>query len=99
MYYLGITIEELSKSWTIIQGFNLEGQRSIGRIRVKLVMSDRSTSFILHVIDIKTFYKLLFGWPWLHECRIFAYTLHQCLKYYGGGERNINGNVKPFSKA
>jgi len=44
MHDLGITIKDLSKSWTMIQGFNLEGQRAIG------------------------------------------------------GERNINGNVKPFTK-
>ena len=28
-----------------------------------------------------------------------AFTLHQYLKYYWGGERKINGNVKPFTKA
>ena len=30
MQDLGITIEELSKIRTMIQGFNLEGQRAIG---------------------------------------------------------------------
>jgi len=28
-----------------------------------------------------------------------ASTLHQCLKYYHGGEKKINGDVKPFTKA
>jgi len=32
MHDLGITIEELSKSRTMIQGFNLKGQRAIGMI-------------------------------------------------------------------
>jgi len=27
-----------------------------------------------------------------------ASTLHQCLEYYHGGERKINGDVKPFTK-
>jgi len=50
---LAITIEELSKSQIMIQGFNLEGQRVIGMIRVKLVMGDLSTSSIFHVIDAR----------------------------------------------
>ena len=28
-----------------------------------------------------------------------ASTLHKCLKYYCGGEKKINGDVKPFTKA
>jgi len=28
-----------------------------------------------------------------------ASTLHQCLKYYQDGEKKINGDVKPFTKA
>jgi len=82
MCELGITIEEHSKSQTMIQGFNLDGQRAIGIIRVKLVMGDLSTSSIFYVIDAKTSYKLLLGQPWLHEHGIIASTLHQCLKYY-----------------
>jgi len=51
---LGITIEELSKSWMMIQGFNLEGQRAIDMVRLKLAMGDLSTTSIFHVIDSKT---------------------------------------------
>ena len=58
-----------------------------------------STSSIFHVIDSKTFYKLLLGWPWFYEHGIVASTLHQCLKYYQDGERKVNDNVKPFAKA
>jgi len=28
-----------------------------------------------------------------------ASTLHQCLKYYCDGEKKINGDVKPFTRA
>jgi len=28
-----------------------------------------------------------------------ASTLHQCLEYYRDGEKKINGDVKPFTKA
>jgi len=83
----------------MIQGFNLEGQCAIGMICVELVMDDLPTSSIFHVIDAKTSYKLLLGRPWLHEHGIVASTLHQCLKYYRGGERKINGSVKLFTRA
>jgi len=88
MHDLGITIEELSKSRTMIQGLNLGGQRAIGMIRVKLVMVGLSTSSIFHVIDAKTSYKLLFGQPWLHEHGIVVFTLIQCLKYLRRGKED-----------
>ena len=99
MIDLGITVEELSKSRTMIQGFNLEGQRAIDMIRVELIMGDLTTSSIFHIIDAKTSYRLLLGRPWLHEHGIVASTLHQCLKYYRDGEKKISGDVKPFTKA
>ena len=40
MHDLGITIEKLSKSWTMIHVFNLEGKCAIGIICIKLVMGD-----------------------------------------------------------
>ena len=73
---LGITVEELSKSRTMIQGFNLEGQRAIGMIRIELIIGDLTTSSIFHVIDAKTSYRLLLGRPWLYEHGIVASTLH-----------------------
>ena len=42
---------------------------------------------------------LLIGRQWLHKHRIVGLILHQCLKYYRGGERKTNGDVKPFTKA
>jgi len=96
---LGISVEELSKSRMMIQGFNLEGQCAIGMIRLELAMSDLSTISIFHMIDSKTSYKLLLGWSWLHEHGVVASTLHQCLKYYHDWEKKINGDVKPFTKA
>ena len=92
-------MEELSKSRMVIQGFSLESQRAIGMIRLELIMGDLSTSSIFHVIDSKTSYKLLLGRPWLHEHGIVASTLHQCLKYYRGGQRKIDGDARPFTKA
>ena len=68
-------------------------------ICVKLVMGGLSMSSIFYVIDAKTSYELLVGQPSLHEHGIVTFTLYQCLKYYWGGERKINGNVKPFTIA
>jgi len=73
---LGITVEELSKSRIVIQGFSLESQRAIGMIRLELIIGDLSTSLIFHVIESKTSYKLLLGRLWLHEHGIVASTLH-----------------------
>ena len=95
---LEITVVDLSKSRMVIQGFSLESQRSIGMICLELTMGDLSTSSIFHVIDFKTSYKLLLGHQWVYEHGIVASTLHQCLKYYCGGERKINGGVKSFPR-
>ena len=61
-------------------------------------MGGLSTLSIFHVIDSNTSYKLL-GCTWLHKHETVASTLYQCLKYYRGGERGINGDVKPFTEA
>jgi len=63
MLDLSITVEELSKSWMMIQSFNLKGQPVIGTICVKVVMVNLLTSSILHVIDAKTSYMLLLRQP------------------------------------
>jgi len=81
----------------MIEGFNLEGQRASGMIRLELTIGDLMTSSIFHVIDSKTSYKLMLGRPWLHEHGVVAPTLHQCPKYYH--ERKINGDVKRFTMA
>ena len=57
----------------------------MGMIRLELTMGYLWMSLIFHVMDFKTSYKLLLRRPWLHEHRIVALTLYQCLKYYRGG--------------
>uniref|UniRef100_A0A2N9HH26 Uncharacterized protein n=1 Tax=Fagus sylvatica TaxID=28930 RepID=A0A2N9HH26_FAGSY len=76
--------EKLSKSRLVIQGFNQEGQRAIGIIRLDVTMEDLKTRPLFHVIDSKTSYNLLLGRPWLHENGIVPSTLHQCFKYSDG---------------
>ncbi|KAL9239002.1 hypothetical protein vseg_013361 [Gypsophila vaccaria] len=98
MTELGIPMDELSSSSMMIHGFNLNGERTIGIIRVNLSIDGLSSDTLFHVIDAKTSLKLLLGRPWAHENGAVASTLHQCLKYYIGGERKINVDVKPFTK-
>jgi len=58
---LSIDVKELSKSRTMIQGFNLECNRVVGMILVELTMGKVSTSSIFHVIDAMTSYKFSLG--------------------------------------
>ncbi|XP_074265755.1 uncharacterized protein LOC141588199 [Silene latifolia] len=51
MNELGITMDELSSSRTMIHGFNLNGERAVGMIRVNLTMGDLSSDTLFHVMD------------------------------------------------
>ncbi|BFG34726.1 hypothetical protein CerSpe_210000 [Prunus speciosa] len=99
MMKLGITMDELSRSRLMIQGFNQGGQRAMGMIRIELVIGDLKSNTLFHVIDAKTSYNLLLGRPWVHENGIVPSTLHQCFKFYRGGVKKILGDVKPFTEA
>uniref|UniRef100_A0A2N9J370 Integrase catalytic domain-containing protein n=1 Tax=Fagus sylvatica TaxID=28930 RepID=A0A2N9J370_FAGSY len=100
MKRLGISTEELSKSRLVIQGFNQEGQRAIGIIRLDVIMEDLKTRPLFHVIDSKTSYNLLLGRPWLHENSIVPSTLHQCFKYSDGKQvKKVIADLQPFTEA
>ncbi|KAL0381967.1 UNVERIFIED_CONTAM: hypothetical protein Scaly_0484000 [Sesamum calycinum] len=90
-------MDELLNSRLIIQGFNQEGQRAIGIIRMKLLMDDMVSTALVHVIDVKTSYNMLLGRPWLHEKFVVPSTWHQCFKYCQNGTvRKVLGDSKPF---
>ncbi|KAI5343264.1 hypothetical protein L3X38_011140 [Prunus dulcis] len=99
MINLGITIDELSRSRLMIQGFNQGGQRAMAMIRIELVIGDLKSNTLFHVIDAKTSYNLLLAKPWVNENRIVPSTLPQCFKFYRGGVKKILGDVKPFTEA
>ncbi|KAL0463616.1 UNVERIFIED_CONTAM: hypothetical protein Slati_0249200 [Sesamum latifolium] len=63
----GVPMDELLNSCLMVQSFNQGGQRSIGVIRMELLMDDMVSTALLHVIDAKTSYNMLLGYPWLHE--------------------------------
>jgi hypothetical protein len=100
MKRLGISTEELSKSQLVIQGFNQEGQRAIGIIRLDVIMEDLKTRPLFHVIDSKTSYNLLLGRPWLHENGIVPSTLRQCFKYSNGKQvKKVIADLQSFTEA
>ncbi|KAA0057579.1 uncharacterized protein E6C27_scaffold497G00510 [Cucumis melo var. makuwa] len=99
MNQLGISVEELSHSKLVIQGFNQGAQRAIGTVRLEVVIGDLQASTIFHVIDSRTTYKMLLGRPWIHENGIVTSTLHQCFKFYKQGIKKVDADSRPFTKA
>ncbi|KAL0458334.1 UNVERIFIED_CONTAM: hypothetical protein Slati_0460600 [Sesamum latifolium] len=80
MKEFGISMDELTSSRLMIQGFNQGGQRALSIIRINLLMENIFSTALFHVIDAKTSYNMLFGRPWLHENGIVPFTWHQCFK-------------------
>ncbi|KAL4619838.1 hypothetical protein ACB092_06G109700 [Castanea dentata] len=98
MRWLGLTMEDLSHSRLVIQGFNQGGQRIIGMIYLELIIKELASNILFHVIDAKTTYNILLGRPWIHRNKIVPSTLHQCLKYLQGGIKKVNADLKPFTE-
>nr|XP_023885550.1 uncharacterized protein LOC111997666 [Quercus suber] len=98
MRRLGLTMEELSHSRLVIQGFNQGGQRAIGMIHLELIIGELTSNILFHVIDAKTTYNMLLGRPWIHGNGIVPSTLHQCFEYLQGGIKKVNTDLKPFAE-
>ncbi|KAA0050119.1 uncharacterized protein E6C27_scaffold675G001360 [Cucumis melo var. makuwa] len=58
MNQLGISVEELSNSKLVIQGFNQGAQQAIDTFRLEIVIGDLQASTIFHEIDSRTTYKM-----------------------------------------
>ena len=95
---LGLTMEELSHSRLVIQGFNQGGQRAIGMIHLELIIGELTTNVLFHVIDAKTTYNMLLRCPWTHGNEIVSSTLHQCFKFLQSGIKKVNADLKPFAE-
>ena len=97
---IGITLDELSQSRLMIQGFNRDGQRALGKIRLELLIDDMESNALFHVIDAKTTYNMLLRRPWIHQNGVVSSTLHQCFKYCKNGEvKTVVADAKPFTVA
>ena len=100
MRHLRISMEELSKSQLIIQGFNQKGQRAIGMIRLDVTIDELKARPLFHVSDSKTSYNLLLGRLWIHGKGVVPSTLHQCFKYCNGKQvQMVTADLQPFTAA
>ena len=96
--YLEIDVRELQVERMLLRGFNQKGERAIGSITLLMKTGDLAkTTAKLHIIDSETSFNALLGRPWIHENRMVPSSLHQCIKYYEGGEHCIKGDLQPFS--
>ncbi|KAG9453545.1 hypothetical protein H6P81_006449 [Aristolochia fimbriata] len=97
---VGLVANDLQASSLMIQGFNQEGQRALGKIRLELQIGDMTSHVLFHVIDARTSYNILLGIPWLHNNKVVPSTLHQCFKYYQDGEeKTVFADECPFTEA
>ena len=64
---LEVSLDELSPSQLIIQGFNQHRQRAFGKVMLKLFIKDMELNALFHVIDDDKTYNMLLGRPWLHR--------------------------------
>ncbi|CAH9125410.1 unnamed protein product [Cuscuta epithymum] len=97
---LDISMDELSQSRLMIQGFNQGGQRAIGMIRLDLTIGGLKANTLCHVIDAKASYNLLLGRPWIHENGVIPSTWHQCFMYEQNGVvKKVVADETPFTEA
>lgn len=61
MKELGITMDELTYNYLMVEGFNQGEQKIIIVIRFNFMIEDMSTSALFHVIEAKTTYNMLLG--------------------------------------
>jgi len=84
MQHLGIPTHRLSATQTTIYGFNTNGTRPMGKIKLKRQIGDLRSKVTCYAIDADTLYNLLLGRPWIHRNSIILSTLHQVMKYVDG---------------
>ncbi|XP_051117866.1 uncharacterized protein LOC127242389 [Andrographis paniculata] len=97
---LGIPVDQLFESRMTIHGYNQEGQRALGTIRLRLLIDEMETNPLFYVIDAKTSFNVLLGRPWIHENGVVPSTWHQCFKYTQNGvTKKVLGDTKPYAEA
>ncbi|KAG9442418.1 hypothetical protein H6P81_018272 [Aristolochia fimbriata] len=100
MKNIGLSADDLSPSSLLIQGFNQEGQRTLGMTNLKLHIGDIVADTPLQVIDSRTSYNLLLGRPWLHSNGVVPSTLNQCFTYWENGEqKTVYADEKPIHRS
>ncbi|XP_051143398.1 uncharacterized protein LOC127259826 [Andrographis paniculata] len=96
---LGIPVDQLFESRMTIHGYNQEGQRTLGTIRLRLLIDEMETNPLFYVIDAKTSFNVLLGRPWIHENGVVPSTWHQCFKYTQNGvTKKVLRDTKPYTE-
>ena len=84
----------------MIQGFNRDGQRALGKVKLELFIDEMESNALFHVINAKTTYNMLLERPWIHQNGVISSTFHQCFKYCKNGEvKTIVADAIPFTMA
>ncbi|XP_051130789.1 uncharacterized protein LOC127251221 [Andrographis paniculata] len=97
---LGIPVDQLFESRMTIHGYNQEGQRALGTIRLRLLIDEMETNPLFYVIDAKTSFDVLLGRPWICENGVVPSTWHQCFKYTQNEvTKKVLGDTKPYAEA
>jgi hypothetical protein len=98
LQHLGIPARKLSATQTVIYGFNANGSRPLGKIRLKCQIGDLRSEVTCYVIDANTSYNLLLGRPWIHDHFLIPSTLHQVIKYAdeAGEIKTLIAEKQPF---
>ncbi|GAA0141789.1 hypothetical protein LIER_02848 [Lithospermum erythrorhizon] len=82
---VNISTKDLQTTRVMIQGFNQERQRALGKVSLDLMIVGLEKTSWFHVIDSKSTYNTLLGRPWIHSNNVVPSILHQCLKYCKDG--------------
>ena len=78
---LSVPLSHLRPSHLVIQGFNQNEQRPMGKIRLQTKFGDIKEDTEFLVIDMDTSYNALLGPPWVHNHHAIPSTFHQRIKY------------------
>jgi len=81
LYFLGIPLNSLSATITMIYDFNAGSSHPLGKNWLRCRIGDLKSEVICYTIDADTSYNLFLGRPWIHANWIVPSTLHQCFKY------------------
>jgi len=98
MQHLRIPTHRLSATQMTIYGFNANGTRLMGKIKLRCQIGDLKFEVTCYVINANTSYNLLLGRPWIHCNAIVPSTLHQVMKYAGedGKVKTLIAERHPF---
>ena len=66
LYFLGIPLNRLSATTTIIYDFNAGSSHPLGKVRLRCRIGDLKSEVTCYVIDANTSYNLLLERLWIH---------------------------------